>query len=492
MMARRAVDKPPASMSAALPPCPDGFKSWAEWVALAPPEITEPWLDSLPEQLAQQLQYYWPFYARPAQLAPPGDWQFWVLLSGRGSGKTRSGAEWVIDLAQSGRPNKKGIALVGATVGDALKVIIHGESGILARSPPWFRPVWNLSARTLTWPNGEWACTYSADRPDRFRGVQHAFGWADEVGAWRYSDAWNQFMFGMRLGKNPQVCVTTTPRPTPLIRKLIEQAKASNSFVRETTYANRGNLAASYFEAIIKQFEGSRLGRQELEAEILDDNPGALWSRSRIDAQREALGPLPMVDKDGKPLSREALCERLGITKIVVAVDPAVTSDPESSDETGIIVVGTASREKGYVLDDLSGHYTPNQMAAKVLGAYDSWKADAIVAEVNNGGDLVEHTLRTFSSGTSMRRAFKYEKVHASRGKRTRAEPVAALDEQFRIHHVGSFGKLEDQLTNWDPVVSKDSPDRLDAYVWGVTYLMVGKPPPARGNLSNEEALAFA
>jgi phage terminase large subunit-like protein len=482
-MARPAVEK------LAPPMCPEGAESWAEWIALQPDEVRKEFLDALPESDAEQLEYLWWFWARRSQLPPGGAWQIWFYLAGRGTGKTRTGAQWVIDLALHGAPKRNGIALVGATVDDARDIIIEGESGILAKSPSWFRPTWNASKRTLVWPNLEWARTYSADRPDRLRGKQHAYAWADELAAWRYEDAWDQLMLGLRLGDDPRVCITTTPRATPLVRRLAAEARATGSLVRGKTYENRQNLAPSFFTAIIKKYEGTRLGRQELDGDILDDNPGALWNRKRIDDQRIPLRDL--LDKDNRPLGPAGICERLGITKLVVSVDPAVTADPDSSNETGITVVGTAAREKGYLLDDVSGHYSPNAWAAKVFGVYDKWKCDAIIGEVNNGGDLIEHTLRTFKSGTSMRRDFKFEKVHASRGKRTRAEPVAALDEQFRLHHVGVFGTLEDQLTDWDPVIAKDSPDRLDAYVWGVTYLMVGEPPPARGDVPKELGRAF-
>lgn len=470
-------------------PCPDGFASWAEVLAQQDDQFKRDFFAEIGESHASALEYLWWFWGRKSQMPPKGSWQIWFYLAGRGTGKTRTGAEWVIELAARGLPKRNGIALVGATVDDARDIIVEGESGILAKSPPWFRPIWNASKRTLVWPNGEWARTYSADRPDRLRGKQHAYAWADELAAWRYEDAWDQLMLGLRLGDDPRVCITTTPRATPLVRRLAAEAKATNSLVRGKTYENAQNLARSFLTSIIKKYEGTRLGRQELDGDILDDNPGALWARKRIDDQRISLSDLAENAKlDPSPA---VICERLGITKLVVAVDPAVTSDPESSAETGIVVVGTTAREKGYLLDDVSGHYTPNGWAAAVFKAYDRWKADCIVAEVNNGGDLVEHTLRTFKAGTSMRRDFKFDKVHASRGKRTRAEPVAALDEQFRLHHVGTFGTLEDQLTDWDPILSKESPDRLDAYVWGVTYLMVGEPPPARGNVPEEIGLAI-
>lgn len=337
------------------------------------------------------------------------------------------------------------MALVARTAADVRDTIVEGESGILAVSLPGFRPKWQASKRRLVWPNGAIATTYSADEPDQLRGPQHDFAWCDELAAWRYPEAWDQLQFGLRLGTRPRCVVTTTPRPTKAIRDLM--ANASTRITRGTTYENRGNLPASFFDSIVKKYENTRLGRQELNAEILDDAPGALWKRSQIDALR--------VDKLPADLAR-----------IVIAIDPAVTAH-EGSDETGIIVGGLGRDGHGYVFDDLSGVYKPHEWAAKVCGAFHTQRANLVVGEVNNGGDMIEHTLRTFD------RAVPFKAVHASRGKRTRAEPISALYEQGRVHHVGTLGELEDQLCGWDESTGEASPDRLDALVWLLNELMV-------------------
>lgn len=396
----------------------------------------------LREHIEARGKYDWRRKARPEQIAPAGTWRVWLLLAGRGFGKSRTGAEWIREQAESGRAKR--IALVAATASDVRDVIVEGESGILAISPPSSRPVYEPSKRRLTWPNGAIATTYSADEPDRLRGPQHDAAWCDELAAWRYPDAWDQLMFGLRLGTDPRVVVTTTPRPTALVRALVKSP--STHTTRGSTYANRANLAPAFFEQIVTKYEGTRLGRQELNAEILDDAPGALWSRDGIDAARVPRAP--------------------ALDRIVVAVDPAVTS-AESSDETGIIVAGIDRRGAGYVLADHSGKYSPAEWAHLVVRLYREHSADRIVAECNQGGDMVAHTIRTVDPNAPVKL------VRASRGKRTRAEPVAALYEQRRVHHVGVLAQLEDQLCTWDPTSSEGSPDRLDALVWALSELMV-------------------
>jgi phage terminase large subunit-like protein len=363
--------------------------------------------------------------------------------------------------AQTGRSRR--IALVARTAADVRDTIIEGESGILAVSPPWFRPRWEASKRRLTWPNGVIATTYTADEPDTLRGPQHDFAWCDELAAWRYPDAWDQLRFGLRLGSNPRCVVTTTPRPTRIIRDLI--ADPATRVTRGSTYDNRANLAAAFFASIVKKYEGSRLGRQELNAEILDDAPGALWKRDRIDALRVAKCP--------------------ELRRIVIAIDPAVTSH-EGSNETGIIVGGIGSvvnafgraEDHGFILDDLSGIYKPHEWAARACQSFVTQRANLIVGEVNNGGEMIEHTIRTVNS------RIPFKAVHASRGKRTRAEPVSALYEQGRVHHVGQLPVLEDQLCTWDETAGEPSPDRLDALVWLLHELMVEPEPVHTARLS--------
>jgi len=441
---------------------PEGHVSWAAWLAAQHPEARTEFLGSLSTQEQAAFNYDWGFWARRAQIAPSGNWRYWMPLAGRGWGKTRVGAEWVRDLVERGVPKKFGIALVGATVDDARDVLVEGESGLLNISPPWFKPEWIPSKRMLVWPNGEWARTYSGERPDRLRGKQHAYAWADELAAWRYQETWDQLMLGLRLGSNPQCVITTTPRPTELIKALAKDPHTV--LTRGSTYENAANLAQAFIDIIIKKYEGTRLGLQELYAKILDDNPAALWKRAIIDALRDKR-------RTAADVARE--CRR-----IVVAIDPAVTSD-ETSDETGIIVAGVGEDGHGYVLEDCSGKYTPAEWARVAVWKFTEWQADRIIAEVNNGGDLVETTIRAVEG----RHQVAYSSVHASRGKVARAEPVAALYEQGRVHHVGSFGALEDQLCDWDPMTAKKSPDRLDALVWAMSALMLGEGQTKRGNL---------
>jgi phage terminase large subunit-like protein len=410
-------------------------------------------------------------WARPEQLPPLGHWYTWLALAGRGWGKSRVGSEWVNGLARKGKPKKLGIALVAPTWDDGKDIMVNGESGIIACSHPHFRPIWK--DRELTWPNGEWARLYSADRPDRLRGKQHAYAWGDELASWRYKDAYDQLQFTLRLGESPQTLLTTTPRPIAIIRELIAESKAQNNrgdvrIVRGSTYDNKLNLSAKFIQAIEKRFGGTRLGRQEIHAHVLDDNPGALWQRSQIDKDRiKPPAGCFYDDSDTGFLNPEVLRTKLNLTRVVVAIDPAVSTN-EESDETGIVVVGADRNGHGYLLEDLSGVYTPTQWALCAVRAYTRWGANLIVAEINNGGNLVEANLKTVEGGNLAR----YEAVHASKGKFTRAEPVSSLCEQHRIHHVGSFPGLEDQLCDWNPQIS-DSPDRLDAYVWGFTLLLV-------------------
>lgn len=405
------------------------------------PSEREAVVAELSDEEAAALLFDWRTWARPEQLEPEGTWLVWLILAGRGWGKTRTGAEtvrgWVGHRGGFGR-----VALVGATAADARDVMVEGESGILACSPPWGRPIYEPSKRRVTWPNGAIATCYSADEPDRLRGPQHDAAWADELAAWRYPDAWDQLMMGLRLGQSPRVVVTTTPRPVRLVRDLV-RAKTTH-VTRGSTLDNLRNLAPSFRDAVLAKYEGTTLGRQEIYAELLDEAPGALWKRSLIDEHRVAQAP--------------------EMRRIVVAIDPATTANADS-DETGIVVGGIADNGHAYILADLSMRGSPDTWARRAVGAYRVQKADRIVYEANQGGDMVAHTLRTVDKDAPLRA------VHASRGKRTRAEPIAALYEQGRVHHVGSLGQLEDQLCNWMPG-SEDSPDRLDALVWCVTELV--------------------
>lgn len=400
-------------------------------------------MNTLTDEEMATLEYEWRFWARPDQMLPEGDWFTWLIMSGRGWGKSRTGAETCIEWAM--HHGVKRIALVGRTAADVRDVMVEGESGIMAKSPPWFMPHYEPSKRRITWPNGCIATTYSGDKPDQLRGPQHEKAWVDEFAAWRYPESLDMLIFGLRLGQRPQIVATTTPRPTAAVRALMKEP--DTHITRGSTYDNAANLSPKALAKLVSKYQGTRLGRQELFGELLDDVPGALWTYGLIEECRVSSHP---------PFER-----------IVVAIDPAVTSD-EESDETGIVVVGLGQDKHGYVLADLTLSASPMEWAKVAVNAYHDFKADRIVAETNNGGDMIESTLRTID------RTISYKKVHASRGKLTRAEPVSSLYEQHRVHHWGMFAELEDQMCNWVP--GNDSPDRMDALVWGLTDLMLNAP----------------
>jgi len=386
----------------------------------------------------------WSFIAHEGQIPPRDkDWFVYLMRSGRGGGKTRAGAEWVLDKVRGGA---RMIALVGETKADVRDFMIDvGQSSILKVARPHERPIYEPSKRRLTWPNGAIALGFSGDEPDQLRGAQFDVAWVDELAKFKYAkEAWDNLMFCMRTGKNPQVFVTTTPRPIPIIKELVKAPDTID--VRFSTFQNMENLSPQFIDRIKQKYEGTRLGRQELYGEILDDVQGALWTYDLIENLRVRKCPVEL-------------------QRIVVAVDPAVSSE-EDSDETGIVVAGLGVDGRGYVLDDLSGIYSPNEWASRVVAAYDKYHADRVVAEVNNGGELVRANIQT------VRKNIPYTAVHASRGKHVRAEPVHGLYEQGKINHIGSFSVLEDQMCNWVQG-SKDSPDRMDAMVWGFTNLML-------------------
>ncbi|MGB3271813.1 MAG: terminase family protein [Xanthobacteraceae bacterium] len=388
----------------------------------------------------------WRAKARPEQLPPAGAWNGWLFLAGRGAGKTRSGAEWICESVETGEAKR--IALVAPTAHDARHVMVEGESGILSIAPAWNRPDYEPSRRKLTWKSGAEAFTFSSEEADRLRGPQFDLAWADELAAWTDPQtAWDMLMLGLRLGRHPRWLATTTPRPIKLLKDLLTRKDVVIS--RATTFDNAANLASTFLEAVKARYEGTRLGRQELNAELLSDTPGALWQLDWLDKGRVVRAP--------------------ELKRIVVAIDPAV-SNSEGSDETGIVVAGIDHNDHGYVLADLSGRYGPRDWAIKAVCAYRDHKADRIVAEVNNGGAMVETTLRMVDASVP------YRAVHASRGKVTRAEPISALYEQGKIHHVGTFSALEDQMCSFTSDFDRNragySPDRLDALVWCLTELM--------------------
>ncbi len=403
-------------------------------------------LEKLTDAELHLLLYDWCTWARPEQLPPVSrPWGNWLIKAGRGFGKTRTGAE---TLRQWIKDGYKQCNIIVRTVGDIEKVLVKSKASVLNVCPPEERPIWTANKRLFSWPNGATSFVFTAEEPDSLRGPECEKLWCDEIASWRYDiDTWDMAQLGLRLGDNPQAVLTTTPRPTKLIRDLM---KDPNTFVTNgSTYDNRANLSQRFLDVITKKYEGTRLGRQEIYAELLDDNPGALFRQSDIDGAR--VSKLP-------PL-----------TRIIVAMDPAVTSS-EDSDEWGIVAAGQDGRDPAhyYIIADESGIYTPDEAAKVGVRLYHRLAADRLVGEANNGGDMIEALIRHQDANVS------YKKVTASRGKVVRAEPVSALYEQHRVHHHGVFAALEDQMVQWNPKTDEDSPDRMDADVWALTELAAG------------------
>lgn len=382
--------------------------------------------------------------ARTEQLEPLGEWAVWLILSGRGWGKTRTGAEWLAWEAVQ-QPNTRW-AVVAPTFSDARDTCVEGVSGLKAVLDRYGMIArWNRSLGEIDLKNRSKIKLFSADEPDRLRGPQHHGAWCDEMAAWRYDQTWDQLRFGLRLGDRPQTVVTTTPRPKALLRALAD--RPSTFTTRGSTFDNAANLSPAALEELRLRYEGTRLGRQELFGELLADVEGALFTAALIDAARVPEAP--------------------ALERVVVAVDPAVTVT-EDSDETGIITAGITGNDL-YVLDDSTVKASPDAWARLAIDRYYALHADYIVVETNNGGDLVTHTLRMVDPKVPVK------KVTASRGKHVRAEPVSALYEQGRVHHVGNFPDLETQMTTWTPL-DATSPDRLDALVWAVSALALKRP----------------
>lgn len=432
-------------------------------------------LRQLSEDQARSLENDWDFWGRPDQMEPEeftrGLYKLWIIRAGRGYGKTRTGSEVLRRRVKKGLTRRNGI--IAPTAGDARDILIEGETGILNVCPDWERPHYEPSKRRLTWPNGAVTHVYSADEPDRLRGPQHDFIWGDEPASWRYGEeAWDNAEFGLRLGRQPQAVLTGTPRPLKWLKDLM--ADDETVVTTGSSYRNLANLAESFIRRILKRYEGTRLGLQELHALVLEDIEGALWTRGMIDADRirwveteEGL-VLPVPDLD----------------VIVVGVDPSVSDGPDSS-ETGIIAAGRrGSKDLGhaYVLGDYSLRGSPFEWAVAVVDAVERYDADYVVAEKNNGGELVRQNIHAVAP------RLKVKLVSASRGKKTRAEPVATLYESHRVHHlgvidsavghVGTTGRVQDeegletQMTEWVPGETDESPDRVDALVWAVTELL--------------------
>ncbi len=403
------------------------------------------------------LPFLFEFWAMEHQLPPEGDWKSWVIMGGRGAGKTRAGAEWVRHMVEGARPLDRGrakrVALIGETVDQVREVMIFGESGILACSPPDRRPRWEATRKRLVWPNGATAQIFSAHEPEALRGPQFDAAWVDELAKWKKAQAtWDMLQFGLRLGEHPQVCVTTTPRNVGVLKDLL--ALDSTVTTHASTEANRAFLAESFLQEVRARYAGTRLGRQELDGVLLDEADGAMW--------READLVAAVVDKVPE------------LDRIVVAVDPPVTGH-DKSDECGIIVAGVVAKGpahewKVYVLDDVSLRAaSPTSWARVAITAMETWGADRLVAEVNQGGDMVQSVIQQIDP------MVPYKAVRATRAKVARAEPVSALYEQGRVFHARGLGDLEDQMCQMTAqgYEGKGSPDRVDALVWALHELII-------------------
>ncbi len=436
---------------------PRGLRSAAAWIVSEGRAAEDEFLNGLDEGALLALPYIFDFWAMEHQLPPEGEWRAWVIMGGRGAGKTRAGAEWVRAQVEGARPLDDGrcrrVALIGETLDQARDVMVFGESGILATSPPDRRPEWQATRRRLVWPNGATAQIFSAQDPESLRGPQFDCAWADEMAKWKKAgEAWDMMQFALRLGDNPQVCVTTTPRGVKALKDLL--ARDSTVVTSASTEANAANLAQSFLEEVRARYAGTRLGRQELDGVLVEDTEGALWTGAVLDACRVAAPP--------------------ELDRVVVAIDPPVTGGPKS-DECGIVVAGAVTcgpvqSWRAWVLADCSvAAASPAGWARAAIRAMERFGADRLVAEVNQGGDLVEEVIRQVDPLVPVR------KVRASRGKAARAEPVAALYEQGRVHHCGDLGALEEQLCAMTAqgFAGRGSPDRLDALVWALNDLMI-------------------
>ena len=416
-------------------------------------------LEALSAVEREELATHWRLWARPEQLPPPGDWRTWLIMAGRGFGKTRAGAEWVRAVAESDPAAR--IALVGASLPEARAVMVEGESGLLATAPARRRPLFEPSLRRVTWPNGAQAHLFSAQEPETLRGPQHSHAWCDEVAKWdnasaRANRAWDNLMFGLRLGARPQVLATTTPRAVPLMHRILEEGEDTLVVTRGTTNDNAANLPASFLDQTRRTFGRSLLGRQELDGELIEEIEGALWSRAMLEACRT--GDTPQ------------------LTRVVVGVDPPAGT---GGDACGIVVAGLAADGGAHVLADASVEKaSPERWARAVAAAAECWQADRVVAEANQGGAMVASVLRAAALSLPLRL------VHASRGKVARAEPVAALYEAGRVRHAGTFAELEDEMCGLIAGGAYQgpgrSPDRADALVWALSELMLGKTTAPR------------
>lgn len=441
-------------------------KSDAALIASLSGDERAEFLDGLSANALAAMPWLWDVWAHPQhQKEPPGDWLTWLIMGGRGAGKTRAGAEWIRAQLEGTGPLDEGrcrrAGLIGESIAEVRAVMVEGESGLLAVSPPDRRPIFRTSQNRLIWPNGAEARLMSASNPESLRGAQFDCTWADELGKWRQcEETWEILQFCLRLGEQPRMVVTTTPRQgNKVLLSLI--ADDSTAITRAASDVNAANLPATTIEHLRHLYGETTLGRQEMGGEMLEDDPRALWRRSRID--RDRVNAPPELDR------------------IVVAVDPCVSSG-RNADACGIVVAGLVMGKEGavdgtvYVLADATVEgLGPNGWAERVVSAYRTYEADRVVAEVNQGGNLVRSTVHQVDPGVA------YRAVRATKDKRSRAEPVAAAYERGRVHHVGLFEELEDQLCSWTPE-SRKSPDRLDALVWAVDELLqLSKPPKKPG-----------
>ena len=448
-----------------------GLTSGASWIGSADVAVQDRFLSELDEGELMALPFLFEFWAMPHQLPPEGDWRSWVIMGGRGAGKTRAGAEWVRAQVEGARPLDVGrcrrVALVGETIEQVREVMIFGDSGILACSPADRRPDWEATRKRLVWPNGAVATVHTAHDPDGLRGPQFDAAWVDELAKWKKAEAtWDQLQFALRLGDDPRVCVTTTPRNVGVLKKLL--ASPSTRTTHAPTEANAANLAASFLDEVRARYRGTRLGRQELDGVLLADAEGALWTSEGIEAGR--VREVPALDR------------------IVVGLDPATTAGA-GSDECGIVVVGAQSNGppqnwRAVVLADCTVQgATPSGWARAAISAMEQYGADRLVAEVNQGGQMVVEVLRQVDPMVPVK------SVHASRGKVARAEPVAALYEQGRVGHVAGLDALEDQMCRMTArgYEGSGSPDRVDALVWALHELMI--EPAARWRMPGVRGL---
>lgn len=432
-------------------------KSLAQIVAELPDEEREMILADMNQD---SLLWDWTFWARPEQVAPEGDWAIWLLLAGRGFGKTRTAAEWVREEAKHTNTGKRRFALVARTAADVRDVIVEGESGILNVTPPSERPHYEPSKRRLTWPNGNVATLFTADEPDSLRGPQFTHAWGDEVAAWRQTPdaagmtAWDNLRVGTRLGQYPKLLVTTTPKRVPLLYSLLKEAEKGDivKITRGSTLDNSGNLSSAYLDTMLGIYEGTALAQQELYGEMLDDVDGAMWTEEMVEAYRESSYPM------STPLR-------------VIGVDPSVAENPK--DECGIVVVASTAdgdlyKRHAWVLEDASVHGAPQVWAQKVVDMARKWGCP-VVAEVNQGGALVKNAIHTIDPSVTVL------EVHSKYGKALRAEPITMAYQQGRVHHIGYHADLESQMYSWIPGEGK-SPDRIDALVHALTALLI-KPP---------------